>query len=385
MKFLFYIAYLVCVSSLPISSLPERHLKPINQSLLGLSNGGFYAVLHNHECGAQVKQLGYYNPQGATDDLKKKDCKGGSSSDCPSTPEECASMVEEDDDCPSGLFMWSDSYPVWGCRCCTNAKETIQHNLWTLYATTASAVQNDVECGKQVKNYGATTTADECALKVEEDDDCSSGVFMWSSSYPVWGCRCCTNAENPIQHDLWNLYVESPIGYTIEIRRPQTYTGGNKHHLHIREIEAFDVDNQKCQLWFRGRAADASPLMNPGKKWNNVDLTPKLCIDGDKATMNHNDYGGSVQYNSEELFMHFEILCEKSINIIKIYNRNQGKDDKDKLKMAERLSSSELKLKGASDGALIASHTISKQETDKACCGVDESIDWCLGDCSNLD
>merc|ERR1711997_1289379 len=127
-------------------------------------------------------------------------------------------------------------------------------------------------------------------------------------------------------------------------------------------------------LWFRGRAADASPLMNPGKKWNNVDLTPKLCIDGDKATMNHNDYGGSVQYNSEELFMHFEILCEKSINIIKIYNRN------DKLKMAERLSSSVLKLYGARDGKLIDSHTITKQETDAACCGVgsnDKSIDWC--------
>jgi len=43
MKFLFYIAYLVCVSSLPISSLPERHLKPINQSLLGLSNDHYVA------------------------------------------------------------------------------------------------------------------------------------------------------------------------------------------------------------------------------------------------------------------------------------------------------------------------------------------------------
>jgi len=36
MKSLFHIACLVCVSSLPISSLPERHLKPINQSLVGL-------------------------------------------------------------------------------------------------------------------------------------------------------------------------------------------------------------------------------------------------------------------------------------------------------------------------------------------------------------
>merc|ERR1712141_497079 len=164
------------------------------------------------------------------------------SSDCPSTPEECASMVEEDDDCPSGLFMWSDSYPVWGCRCCTSAKETIQHNLWTLYATTASAVQNDVECGKQVKNYGATTTADECALKVEEDDDCSSGVFMWSSSYPVWGCRCCTNAENPIQHDLWNLQL-AILSKLVVLRHTQVVTStictlGKLRHLMLTIINA---------------------------------------------------------------------------------------------------------------------------------------------------
>jgi len=210
MKFLFYIAYLVCVSSLPISSLPERHLKPINQSLVGLSDDvESHIVLRGAECGKQVKQLGYYNPQGATDDLKKKDCQGGSSSDCPSSVEECASMVQDDDDCKSGVFMWSESYPVWGCRCCMDGKNIIPHNLWNLHATTTKEVVHDGECRKQLKRLGDFSSPGECAAKVGNDPTCVSDVFMWSESYPEWGCRCCQTSNNPIEHKLWNLYRET--------------------------------------------------------------------------------------------------------------------------------------------------------------------------------
>jgi len=239
MKFLFYIAYLVSVSSLPISSLPERHLKPINQSLVGLSNDvESHIVLRGAECGKQVKQLGYYNPQGATDDLKKKDCQGGSSSDCPSSVEECASMVQDDDDCKSGVFMWSESYPVWGCRCCMDAKKPIKHNLWNLYATTASAVQNDVECRTQVKDWRVNDiSADECAVLVQEDEQCASNLFMWSSSYPVWGCRCCESTENPKPHNLWNLYLTHS--------QPQVPTG-YMHVAHDRYCSCNDRDKADC-------------------------------------------------------------------------------------------------------------------------------------------
>jgi len=160
-------------------------------------------------------------------------------------------------------------------------------------------------------------------------------------------------------------------GYTIEFRRPLTYTGGDKHHLHIREIEALDLDNNPCQLSFRGANGDASALMNPGKYWVNKFLTPELCIDKNQGTMNHNDYGSGIAYASEEHFMRFECFCEKSIGTIKIYNRNDGS------KMAERLSSSDVTLMRRSDGAVIDSHTIGKDETDAACCGGDKSIDWC--------
>jgi len=183
MKLLFYIAYLVCVSSLPISSVPERHLKPINQSLVGLqTNGVYHVVLEHAECGKQVKNLGNLGL------------------------EECALKVQEDAQCVSGVFMWSESYQNhWGCRCCTNAENPIHHDLWDLYAVEATLMMSRVECGKQVKNLG-DQTVEQCALDVEADDECISGVFMYSKSYPVWGCRCCTNAEDPITHNLWNLY-----------------------------------------------------------------------------------------------------------------------------------------------------------------------------------
>merc|ERR1712062_646815 len=61
-------------------------------------------------------------------------------------------------------------------------------------------------CSSQDKNLGEFASAHECAAVVQSDDACTSNVFMWSWSYPVWGCRCCPSAEAPLQHFRWNVY-----------------------------------------------------------------------------------------------------------------------------------------------------------------------------------
>merc|ERR1711994_1107926 len=141
-------------------------------------------------------------------------------------------------------------------------------------------------------------------------------------------------------------------GYTIELRRPLVDTSGDRHHLHIREIKAFDVNGVECELYYHGAA---SSLMRVGKEWEGKPLTPAVAIDGDFNSMNHNNYGPVVTYASEEHWMQFECYCE-NLDVIKIYNRNDGYN------MARRLAHSVLKLMSRSDGRTLASHTISEPE-----------------------
>merc|ERR1712083_923005 len=79
-------------------------------------------------------------------------------------------------------------------------------------------------CGEQVKNLGEFQSAHDCALVVAGDAECTQNLFMWSSAYPVWGCRCCESADSPKEHDLWNLYQiptsgceDDPFGYVENI------------------------------------------------------------------------------------------------------------------------------------------------------------------------
>jgi len=45
------------------------------------------------------------------------------------------------------------------------------------------------ECESQSRNYGEIKTPEECAA-VAFNDGCS--YFMFSHTYTVWGCRCCS-------------------------------------------------------------------------------------------------------------------------------------------------------------------------------------------------
>jgi len=115
--------------------------------------------------------------------------------------------------------------------------------------------------------------------------------------------------------DLYGLLAS----FYIELRRPiSAGIGNNLHHLHIYEIEAFDNNNNKCQLVY----TDASHLVKLGhKKTDTWYLTPEACIDGDYDTLNHNDFSSPSDYGTEDHWMEFACMCN-SISKIRIYNRH---------------------------------------------------------------
>lgn len=377
MKFLFHIAYLVCVSSLPISQLPEGHLPPM-QSLVGLRSWSKSAHL-------VAKGTGRSDAKCTEKIIITED-----TAFWPEDPHACDTQLVSDDtehgilcctndlsDTPDGKFMKSRVEP-WtpGCWAAAHFGDD-DKNQCPSYVIYQKANPNS----KPPKDatYFAPKTSGECAKHIQEG--CMIGTWSQANAKcSDMGARLCTEDELSTgcadQTGCWfdqRLVWTSPkttLGYTIELRRPTTYKGGDKHHLHIREIKVFDNDDNECKVYFRGADGGASALMNPGRNWEGVQLTPERCIDGNIHTMNHNDFGPGVAYGSEEHFMQFECFCE-SIGTIKIYNRNDGVD------MAERLSSSVLTLMRRSDGATIDSHTIGKDETDAACCGETATINWC--------
>jgi len=384
MKFLFHIAYLVCVSSLPISQLPEGHLPPM-QSLVGLRSDDWSKSAHLVAKGTGRSDAKCTEGISITADTEF----------WPEDPHACDTQLVSDDsehgilcctndksDTPSNEFMQSPVTP-WTPGCWAGAHfGSATKNQCPTYPIYQMANPNSNP--PRVAKYFAPGTEvndeiPECEKKIQEgcmigtwseaNDECSGkGARLCTEDELSTGCADRTGCWFD-QRLVWTS-PKTTQGYTIELRRPTTYKGGDKHHLHIREIKVLDNDNNECKVYFRGASGDASPLMNPGRNWEGTQLPPDRCIDGDLGTMNHNDFGPGVAYGLEEHFMQFECFCE-TIGTIKIYNRNDGVD------MAERLSSSTIKLMKRSDGSEIDSHTIGKDETDAACCGVETSINWC--------
>jgi hypothetical protein len=60
------------------------------------------------------------------------------------------------------------------------------------------------ECGAQGRNDGPLKTPEGCA-SVALENGCDN--FMFSHTYPVWGCRCCTAENDGPTHKLWNVYT----------------------------------------------------------------------------------------------------------------------------------------------------------------------------------
>lgn len=240
------------------------------------------------------------------------------------------------------------------------------------------------ECahGEQLKNLGPIETPHDCALMVQEEDECTSTLFMWSASYPVWGCRCCNYDHNPVEHNLWTLYYTE--GYEIKLERDiSAGIDSDRHHLHIREIKAYDEAGNECELHYGAVSGiDASPLMATGNRWpdningaiapNSEHKTPEKCIDGDLTTMNHNDYGVdddnvAVPYGEENHWMKFQCFC-KTVGRIQIYNRNDDANTDNK-RMRKRLKGSVLSVTRYSDDVCLT-HEIPLAEA------IEDNFSW---------
>eukprot|EP00808_Paulinella_micropora_P011002 g68836.t1 len=63
-------------------------------------------------------------------------------------------------------------------------------------------------CATQVAKLAMdVTTPTACAQAILEDDNCGrTPYFMLSSSFPAWGCRCCTDPDGE-SSDYWDVYV----------------------------------------------------------------------------------------------------------------------------------------------------------------------------------
>ena len=61
----------------------------------------------------------------------------------------------------------------------------------------------NAECGSQLQYVGVFSTAALCASEAGTLG-CSS--FMFSSTYTVWGCRCCSAPDGGNSHTLWDVY-----------------------------------------------------------------------------------------------------------------------------------------------------------------------------------
>lgn len=69
-----------------------------------------------------------------------------------------------------------------------------------------------LECGQEGTNFGEMKSPFECAESVLRDKGCGNH-FMFSVSYPSWGCRCCTptGGEGGNLNPEWDLFIVGAV------------------------------------------------------------------------------------------------------------------------------------------------------------------------------
>eukprot|EP01084_Bolivina_argentea_P141447 248538_1 len=155
------------------------------------------------------------------------------------------------------------------------------------------------------------------------------------------------------------LLILSYKAYNISIRltRPLTIgIGHDMHHMHIRQIQMYSVNNEYCKLKF----TDASECVKSGSNGRD----PRMCIDGnlDIGSFNHSDYSNRVKSNSQSHWMEFKIdndACSfindvYDIGYVKIYNRTDG--------CGHRIRGCILQL--INDGKVIKNWTINEMKSE---------------------
>ena len=78
-------------------------------------------------------------------------------------------------------------------------------------------IQTSAICANQGFNLGPLSTAMECAVAVANREECGN-TFMFSSTYPSWGCRCCVVDDAPPYptNPNWSLHSLSDCSVTRE-------------------------------------------------------------------------------------------------------------------------------------------------------------------------
>ena len=59
-------------------------------------------------------------------------------------------------------------------------------------------------CKKQGKNFGNLKTPEDCAIVANRE---GYNYYMFSTSYPNWGCRGCTKINGGNKNSNWDVYT----------------------------------------------------------------------------------------------------------------------------------------------------------------------------------
>jgi len=68
-------------------------------------------------------------------------------------------------------------------------------------------------CQQTSEELGVFSTADDCATAADKVEDLECIHFMFSKSYPGWGCRCCRSEGDDSggkEHPLWDVFTVVP-------------------------------------------------------------------------------------------------------------------------------------------------------------------------------
>ena len=133
---------------------------------------------------------------------------------------------------------------------------------------------------------------------------------------------------NLVDQELLSLICKyASFELSVRLMRPLSLgIAHDKHHLHIRQIQVFNMNYGLCKLQFK----DGSPCVKRGSSGR----TPKMCIDGDMnpGKFNHSDYANRSESDFQDHWMEFTINTDEASDIrgtedigyIKIYNRQDS-------------------------------------------------------------
>jgi len=121
----------------------------------------------------------------------------------------------------------------------------------------AHLVSFSSQCTEELGTIGEFKSAVECgAAVVEEPKVCESGLFMFSSKFNFWGCRCCSRSQDWESHDFWSVYSIRLPNRTQEVRA-EDYFG------QVQQIDTFTGEKSWINVLPPNKHAWKSDLIAP--------------------------------------------------------------------------------------------------------------------------